>query len=212
MLDHDPRRQHQRISVDAQRCSFGEVLDLSSGGMRVMIRGKQPLQDGDVGVVKVAGPEGSMTLTCRAVWTKRRGLRQREMGFAFVQLTAATRQALANLARFGCFAVSGSGADASTMPPADSAGPAGKSTEQNAARGARLTASFDMPDFYDLLGVRPDADGSEIKQAYRDRARLLHPDVNPSPEATQRFSLLNQAWETLRDPTKRQKYDIRRIA
>jgi molecular chaperone DnaJ len=62
-------------------------------------------------------------------------------------------------------------------------------------------------DYYATLGVRRDADGDEIKKAYRRLARELHPDVNPDPVTQERFKEINQAYEVLSDPEKRQMYD-----
>lgn len=50
---------------------------------------------------------------------------------------------------------------------------------------------------YDMLGVPYDADISQIKQAYRQLARLYHPDYNPSPNATDQMQALNQAYKEL---------------
>jgi molecular chaperone DnaJ len=63
-------------------------------------------------------------------------------------------------------------------------------------------------DYYGVLGVRRDADGEEIKKAYRRLARELHPDVNPDPELQERFKEVTQAYEVLSDPEKRQMYDL----
>ncbi|HVX06600.1 molecular chaperone DnaJ [Humibacter sp.] len=65
-----------------------------------------------------------------------------------------------------------------------------------------------MADHYEVLGVARDASPDEIKKAYRRLARELHPDVNPSPEASERFKLVTHAYDVLSDPQQRQQYDL----
>ncbi|MFB6371778.1 MAG: DnaJ C-terminal domain-containing protein [Bradymonadaceae bacterium] len=63
-------------------------------------------------------------------------------------------------------------------------------------------------DLYDILGVSPDADSDEIKNAFRRLAREYHPDRNPDdPEAEARFKEALAAFEILSDPQQRRKYD-----
>ena len=63
-------------------------------------------------------------------------------------------------------------------------------------------------DYYKILGVSRQASDQEISKAYRELARKYHPDMNPDDAtAKQKFQAVQQAYDVLRDPDKRKKYD-----
>src|ERR1700712_534014 len=62
-------------------------------------------------------------------------------------------------------------------------------------------------DYYESLGVSRDASPEEIRRAYRALARKHHPDVNKEAGAEDRFKEISEAYEVLRDPDKRARYD-----
>ena len=63
-------------------------------------------------------------------------------------------------------------------------------------------------DHYDVLGVSREASQEDIKKAYRRLARELHPDVNPSEDAAERFKGVTHAYDVLSDPQQRRQYDL----
>jgi DnaJ-class molecular chaperone len=65
-------------------------------------------------------------------------------------------------------------------------------------------------DYYEILGIPRDADDKKIKSAYRKLARKWHPDLHSGAEkerAEEKFKEINEAYEVLSDPEKREKYD-----
>ncbi|MDQ3813184.1 MAG: DnaJ domain-containing protein [Armatimonadota bacterium] len=66
-------------------------------------------------------------------------------------------------------------------------------------------------DYYEVLGVRPDADADQIKRQYRALVRQYHPDIATDKEAAHaRMQLILEAWNVLSDPAQRARYDRER--
>lgn len=67
--------------------------------------------------------------------------------------------------------------------------------------------TLEYKDYYEILGVGRAASAEEIQKAYRKLARKFHPDVNKNPGAEAMFKEVAEAYEVLKDPEKRTKYD-----
>ena len=63
-------------------------------------------------------------------------------------------------------------------------------------------------DYYTVLGLERGASDAEIKRAFRKLAQQWHPDVNKDPAAQERFKEINEAYQVLSDPDRRQRYDM----
>ncbi len=71
----------------------------------------------------------------------------------------------------------------------------------------QLTKREIVADYYEVLGVARNATQAEIKKAYRKKSRELHPD-NPNGGSTEKYQEVNNAYEVLSNPDKRQMYDL----
>lgn len=72
-----------------------------------------------------------------------------------------------------------------------------------------LSEEHKYPKFYEILGVSPDASKDEIKKAYRNKAKLYHPDKNPDKSSVElsKFKEINVAYEILSNNEKKIQYD-----
>lgn len=71
-------------------------------------------------------------------------------------------------------------------------------------------ASMNEKDYYAILGVDKDASTDEIRKAFQQKARKLHPDVNKEPDAEERFKEVSEAYAVLSDDEKRARYNAMR--
>ncbi len=66
---------------------------------------------------------------------------------------------------------------------------------------------MEYKDYYEVMGLKRDASQDEIKKSYRKLARKYHPDVSKDSDAEDKFKLVGEAYEVLKDPEKRTAYD-----
>ena len=71
-------------------------------------------------------------------------------------------------------------------------------------------SAMNEKDYYAILGVDEHATTDEIRKAFQNKARKLHPDVNKAPDAETKFKEVSEAYAVLSDPDKRRRYDAMR--
>ncbi|MEE9211099.1 MAG: DnaJ domain-containing protein [Phycisphaeraceae bacterium] len=191
-IPHDPRRRHERHTSDVVTCELGDLLDISASGMRIGCKGKPPVNPGKAGNVKLKYPGGALSITVLCRWRKRAGFRRYELGLEFVNIAPAVTEAIDSLARFGFIRT-----DSTTSK---SNGPKSRK---------RVRASVELPDYYKILGIEPDATAEDIKKAYRRLARETHPDVSHDKAAQEKFIQIREAYDILQDAEQRGTYDLR---
>ena len=69
-----------------------------------------------------------------------------------------------------------------------------------------------LKDYYAVLGVSSEASPRAVQQAFWKAAQRLHPDVNPDPDALERYKEAVGAYQTLKNPEARNDYDAQLIA
>jgi len=67
---------------------------------------------------------------------------------------------------------------------------------------------MDFIDYYEAMGLEPDATPEQIKRAYRTLARRYHPDVSKEADAEVKFKEIGEAYYVLKDPERRSEYDL----
>lgn len=66
---------------------------------------------------------------------------------------------------------------------------------------------MEFQDYYQILGVERNVSAEELSKSYKRLARKYHPDLNKEKNAEKKFKELNEAYEVLKDPATRQRYD-----
>jgi hypothetical protein len=202
-------RKAKRFTTDLLTCSIGEIVNLSAGGIRLRFASKPALAVGQVLAVTLQSPQAHLTLSARVIWIRRRGIRnaRAEAGLQFVDMRPQMIAALEGLARFGF--VPRTKIDPPPTSSANARATAGAAGVAGVA-GAAGAAEDRLPDFYAILGLTSSATTEQIHAAYRMRVRLLHPDVNKAPTAAVEFDAVCKAYRVLRDPERREGYDLAR--
>ena len=208
--DDTPRR-HTRHPAKGVTCPLGAVHDLSAGGMCLECKGKPSLSAGEATKVKLRTSAGAELVPVRVCWVKRKGLRGGwQVGLKFMGISQSQQERLKAIAKYGFIPEVDAEAQAATAEEAlkkkvaDAAAAAAASAgrpvdgSEVLASSAGMMAQIIRDNHPKVLGLEDDADMDAIRHAYRRKARACHPDLNPGPEALEKFMLLQEAYDALK--------------
>ncbi len=181
-------RAHARIAVDRLRWQLGEVLDLSESGMCVRLALGAVPAIGSIQKFNLRSGTTTVEVLGRIQWlsNQRRGSSSIHAGIRFIDLSPEQGAAIFHALRHGDL-------------PAQA---------KNSAPRPAIEADVEVEDLYAVLGISRTATGEQLKQAFRTLAQTLHPDHTADPAAHARFTLVHKSYSVLKDPSKRQRYDL----
>lgn len=90
------QRKHGRVRCQGIYCSFGEILDMSASGMRVLSAIRPPPVDKIV-TVTIQTLEGPVAVEARVIWSRKTSFFKREIGMRFVDLLPSAASALSRV-------------------------------------------------------------------------------------------------------------------
>jgi DnaJ-domain-containing protein 1 len=202
----NPRRA-ERFATMSLKCELGTITDLSETGLQIQLAPKRSTEPGSMLRLTVSSPMQKLSVTGQVVWSRKSLFKSSQAGVRFVNTPIQLARALVELAKHGFVDT------ASLAEPARSSEPSTAAGNNAGAKPHNVRASVQIEDYYAALGISTDAREDHLTAAFRKLARELHPDVNKSPDAEQRFAFVAKAYATLKDPAKRMKYDaLRAIA
>ena len=191
------RRRSERIATNSLSCKFGDVVDISTTGMKIRCERKPPVKVGQYIEAKLESNSHRLPVTGQVMWIKRMGFKGYEVGIKFVNIKRSLQAAIESLGMFGFI-------DLEAAAAAKEKKYGGTKTK------TKIRASLNLPDYYSILGITSNASGDEIKNAFRTLARRYHPDVARRQDDAQKFLEITQAYDVLRDSESRKSYDMRR--
>lgn len=217
--DDVPRRA-QRHEAHGLRCPLGNLKDISTTGLRCECEGKPSVCVGQVIPLVIRNEGQGIKVQGEVVWVRRIGgvmSKTFQIGLRFRNVSGKLHQALDQLSRFGYVNASELLEEPTPIPepatqsprPAPAASKAASTGPQGSSDGSSLRSVCDVEieDLYRVLEVNPNADDNEIKKAYHQQAKRWHPDVCKEPSAREKFEDVNKAFQVLRDPNLRRRYD-----
>lgn len=188
----DAPRRHERHSAKGKvKCTLGDVLDLSAGGMRVACTGKPALKEGNAASIKLRTSAGLEPVNARCCWVRRAGLfKGFQIGLKFIGITEEQAQRIGKIAKYGFLPED----EKPEAPKTKSKTDEGDTEEPE----AKVTAELDLAPYFAVLEIEEGSTSAQIRDAHRKLVRTCHPDVCDKPESHQRFVELQHAYDMLR--------------
>lgn len=193
------RRKADRHTTNILNCKVGEIVDISTTGMKIKCACKPPIKVGQVLEAKLESTSHRLPVTGQVMWIRRKGLKSFEVGIQFVNLKKSVIAAIESLGLFGFIDLEAAAAAKQKKY--------GKATTSN---HETIRAAISLPDYYGILEINSNSTPDEIQLAFRNLARKYHPDVAKTQDAAKKFIEISQAYDILRDVETRQSYDLRR--
>lgn len=160
----DPRREFERLEDTGITCDLGQVINLSGGGICIGAKWKLPVNIGERYNLTLKMGDKTQQMVAQAIWSRKAGLVMHHTGFDFPELDDEQKQAFqASL-------------DAET-----SGGPEG-------AAQTSIIAEFELPNYFEVLGLSHEADGAAIASAYES----LTQEANAMPGVTTQQAKIKQ--------------------
>lgn len=200
----------------AAMCSLGQVVDLSASGMRVRCPGQSPVYIGQPFWFGISAGDKYLRVQGEPIWIRRTGLfgNACEIGVRFVGIDSKTKAMIADLAQYGFVPDRTEPAPVHETSdpfepeaiPHDAEHAAADHASHNSVPNA-AQVEVEVPDLYEMFALPRSASEEDIRAAYRRLARDLHPDSNPTADAAEQFAELTKAYQLLKDPGLRRRYD-----
>jgi hypothetical protein len=209
-------RRATRHEAHGLQCPLGELKDISTSGLRCQTEGKPSVSVGHVVPLVIRNDGQAIKVHGTVVWVRRVGgvmSKTFQIGVRFRDVTPKLERALDQLGRFGYVNAKDLVEEAASEPvptgaPAQQPAATGKAAPGTAEGGGpRSVCDIEIEDLYRVLEVLPTADDAQVKKAYHEMAKRWHPDVCKDEGAREKFEDVNKAFQVLRDPNLRRRYD-----
>lgn len=225
---HRVAERHDAATLSVPQ--LGQLVDLSSTGMRLKCAKKPNFEVRQVLPIQICNDGQCVKVSAQVVWIRKASFTGAEthVGFRFVDVRPGVQKAIDQFAEFGCITNASNGVNFFANPasvaeahrkidqpkPSQQPTSSGQAQQRASVAGSVPNPGTSIPtitvavdDIYQHLGLTIDATTDEIRKAYHAMAMKYHPDQSKEDGAEEKFRLIAKTYLVLKDPDKRAKYD-----